>query len=251
LTVNGNQFYEKRFAIFREAVALAKPNLGDYSAVFFIRPDLSLKPVFFSYFELFEKMTFGFMAARTGFNRKGGDVSLICDVILYSPSDRFDLISDPYRFKLSEFWSGSSDGVWRGEDSDVSGNSQPYSNFGLMINTVAVTDTKVSVNPLFAMIGREHSQVVVDADFTMDDYIGNLSLGDDKPDTSTNAVIFHSKPTMIDAVRKAEVLIQSKVITPVNVVVRQVHGGDGQSAGKATALQTSSESTYGTNPHSA
>jgi len=256
---SGNLVYGSRFVIFRQTVDHAKtrtdkPTFADYSAVFFIRPDLSLKPGFFRYFQPFEKMTFGFMAARTGFNR-----ATICDVLLYSPSTRFDLIFDQFKFTLSEWWSGRRSGIWDGKD-DESGIYQPYSNFGLMVNTVAVTNSALSVNPLFEITGRKQSEVVVDADFTMDDFIGNLSLGDDKPDTSPNAVIFDSEATMIDAVKKAEVLIQAKAADQVAAAKAAADkvAADTAAANAADTTGNSGSQTLptvgsraGANPHSA
>jgi len=165
--------------IFTAGIDEAKERLDEFAAVFFIRPDLILKPGFFSYFRPFEKLTLSFIA-----NTRDFDKVLLGDALLYTPESRFANITAP-GFCLNEYM----------QITDV----------GFMVNTFHITDTSQGANPLFFLAGRPRSDVSITDGLTVDDFLGNLALG--SPDTRPTALIFSSQNVLVDAIKKTEELL--------------------------------------------
>ena len=178
------------------------PKLDEYAAVFFIRPDLYLKPGFFSYFKPFDKFTLGFLAMS--FQELDPVESMNCDILLYAPHSTFEVVSESiagsvYVFYMNEF------------------NFKPFKGLpvGFMINTFHVTDSKQTSNPLYFIVDRPESKKSISLGLTYDDYIGNwessnpqLSRDQDLDDESAPlSVVFSTVETLMGAVRKVERLL--------------------------------------------
>jgi len=188
--------------IFTAGIDRATPILEEYAAVFFIRPDLILKPGFVSYFRPFEKLTFSFYANTVNFERV-----LLGDALLYTPENRFTDVTAP-GFRLDE--------------------CMTVEDIGFMVNTFHITDTSKTSNPLFFLAGRERSDKSITDDITLDDFIGDLPFG--APDTRLTAVIFKTKRTMVDAVKKTEALLswspEDYIAEKASYLANQASGSD-------------------------
>ena len=106
--------------------------LDGYGAVFFIRPDLYLKPGFFTSFHLFDKLTFHYL------ERLASLTVYVSDMAFYVPKGEFSIF-DENTVKL---------------DSEQSFKTYNVNNKALMINTLHSHDTAITSNPLFRIVNR-------------------------------------------------------------------------------------------------
>jgi len=168
---------EDRHVIFTRTLAHAvnrkdHPQLDSYAAVLFIRPDLRLKQGFFSYFEPFERLTLGFLAAN--FPHQEYKEPLTCDVLLYTPSFAFDILKvaldNPLSYKKNN--EGTDTDTGKFVLSEHNWDSYGHHDVGFMLNTFHVTDTARTSNPLFEIVGRRSVDVSIDVGLTYDDFFG-------------------------------------------------------------------------------
>ena len=124
-----------------------------YGGILVVRPDLYLKPQFFADFDLFDKITFPFVADPMS---SQAYKPLICDAMAYVPRMLFETFADK-NMLINEAHGYS---------------AYPSDKIGFMINTFHITNSKEDFNPLYFMVDRPQESRHLYSNLTTDDFIG-------------------------------------------------------------------------------
>ena len=131
-------------------------NVHDYGAVLFIRADLELKPGFFHYFDLYDRITFGFLVQKASSKLPTNKRPQIGDMIMYVPRQHFIIFKHKGQLKLYH----------------DAYNFYRSNTVGFMINTYHDTNPHRSTNPLYFISNRPRSDKTEDVGYTYDDFDG-------------------------------------------------------------------------------
>lgn len=131
-------------------------NFSDYGAVLFVRADVKLKPGFFHYFDLFDRITFPFICELPVSKLPSNDRPQIGDLIAYVPSSFFQVFRHKGQFKLYH----------------DAYNFYRENTTGFMVNSYHGTNSEIVKNPLYYIVNRKQADVVQDVGRTYDDFDG-------------------------------------------------------------------------------
>ena len=135
-------------------------NLADYGAVFFIRADLKLKPSFFHYFDLFDRITFSFIcesrANKLEPSINGNLRPQIGDMLAYVPRKHFNVFRHKGQFKLYH----------------DAYNFYRANTIGFMVNTYHTANSQNYENPLYDIVNRPASNDTEDVGRDYNDFDG-------------------------------------------------------------------------------
>ena len=134
--------------------------ISEYGGVLFIRADLKLKPGFFHYFDLFDKITFSFISERRARRLTGlpnGNLRpQIGDMLVYVPRKHSSVFNKKGQFKLYH----------------DAYNFFDANRIGFMVNTYHDSNSKNNANPLYEIVNRPATNSTADEGRHYDDFDG-------------------------------------------------------------------------------